>query len=91
MSAPTFLPLSYGPDAICLSLDGGRKTYEVPWIIIATSISGRESYRAVTVHQLADGNIGVSVDEIKPMKVFKPAAFMAFCVRHGKLVGTPTN
>ena len=85
------LPLSFGPDAVCFRLDGGRKTYELPWIVIATTITGREAYRYCTVHQLKNGKIGVSVDELPTMKVYTQAEFAEFCVNHGKLVGTPTN
>ena len=79
------LPLSYGPDAICLRLDGGHRTYQMPWMDLGVVITDRTDVQAVTAHHLADGKIGVSVDE-DAMVVYTPAEFAALMERHGNVM-----
>jgi hypothetical protein len=81
------LPISYGPDAVCLRLDNGERTFRVPWVTLGCAVSGRDTYNveAVTVHHQLDGTISVSVDDDE-LKVFSPSSFAELCEQAGDLV-----
>ena len=65
------LHLSISINSITLRV--GRNDHRsIDFDTLGRIVSGRDSVKAVTLHHLADGKYGVSVDAIEPMWVYGP-------------------
>jgi len=84
MSNP-ILPLSYGPDAVCLRSDGGNTTHCLSWDTLGRLVShGFRTGGAITIHhQRVSGNYTITVDcEPKPI-VYTPHQFRQLFEQNG--------
>ncbi len=85
---PVILPLSYGPDALCLRVEGG--VIQVPWILLANELAGTPG-APVTVHHQVNGRILISVGTSPVHATLSPAQFINLCKRIGQDSKRPRN
>ncbi|MCH7512241.1 MAG: hypothetical protein IIB19_07750 [Chloroflexi bacterium] len=93
-TCPTILPLSFGPDAFFLRLEGGNEGIWIAWSILANSLCGNPD-ASVTFHQKTTGKIQVTVGGGGGVAFaaadYTPTEFVDLCKRIGRDTKSPPN
>ena len=90
-NCPAILPLSYGPDAMCLRMDAG--VIIVPWVLLASELTG-DPKALVTVHQQTNGTLRITHEapgQSVQTSNYTARAFADLCARIGQDSKRPTN